>query len=109
MRDDPRDFSKILFSPGDVRATPRAMAELSRAKVGVATLIRRHIRGDWSDDTCYEAWMDMEASLDGGLVVQSDYRLPETGVWVSIKTSADRSETLIYLHAERWEYMFSMF
>lgn len=86
------------FRPGQVVATPGAMAALGENDTDCSEYLGRHLHGDWGD-LCSE---DKEANLEAlkkGLRILSAYRLPDgTKLWVI--TEADRSSTCALLPEE---------
>ena len=108
-----KDFEP-LFDPGRVTATPAALALLSEAAVEPASLVDRHVSGDFGEagkmgpDSLDEDPADPHsdglalntlAVIGGGDRILSIYSLPNgEAVWV--ETAADRSNTTIYLPEE---------
>src|SRR5690242_11622405 len=90
-----------LFSVGAVEITARARVALADAAVDPAVLVARHQRGDWGEvdehDRAYN-----EFSLRHGHGFISLYRLP-AGVALAVRTTADRSRTLVFLDEEYQE------
>jgi len=88
----------MKFEPGRILATPGSLDELERAGVAPATLLLRHVRGDWGDldedDKCAN-----ERALADGDRLFSAYKL-RTGEKVWIITEWDRSATTILLPSE---------
>ena len=87
-----------LFPPGRVVATPGVLEVLTAAGVDPATLLDRHIVGDWGD-LGEEDWRENEFSLSRGFRLLSSYPLPD-GQKVWIITEADRSATTLLLPSE---------
>ena len=86
------------FTPGQIVATPAALAALERAGQSPVTFISRHVCGDWgdlgADDTA-----ENQLSLTEGLRIFSSYVISATlKVWVI--TEADRSSTCILLPSD---------
>lgn len=62
------------FSPGQIVATPGALALMQRTNTNPAILLNRHLHGDWGD-TCAEDSSLNEQALDDGSRLMSVYRL----------------------------------
>jgi hypothetical protein len=77
------------FSPGQVVATPGALALMERANTNPALLLSRHIHGDWGDVCDEDRALNNQALIDGSRLM-SVYRLvrPETLVSNAIKNRA---------------------
>jgi hypothetical protein len=87
-----------LFSPGQIVATPGALALLEQANKSPLEFLSRHFRGDWGD-LCQEDKTENELGLKCGLRLLSSYQVAQTEkVWVI--TEADRSVTTLLLPAE---------
>lgn len=84
------------FAPGEIVATPGAIANVSRLEMSVA--LTRHLRGDWGDLDQEDVNSNNNALKNGGRLVSS-YKTPNgTKFWVI--TEADRSSTTILLPSE---------
>ena len=87
-----------LFPPGQIVATPGALALLEQAKKSPLEFLSRHLRGDWGD-LCQEDKTENELSLKYGFRLLSSYPITDTGkLWVI--TEADRSVTTLLLPEE---------
>lgn len=87
-----------LFLPGQVVATPGALALLVNARLSPADLLRRHLCGDWGDlDPEDWAANDRAWKQDDGRILSS-YVVPGGKVWVI--TEWDRSVTTLLLPEE---------
>jgi 2-polyprenyl-3-methyl-5-hydroxy-6-metoxy-1,4-benzoquinol methylase len=87
-----------LFSLGTVAITGGAGAALAAAGVDPAALLARHQEGDWGEVEDHDrAWNVFALRHGHGLV--SLYRL-STGVALGLKTTADRTHTVLFLDAE---------
>jgi hypothetical protein len=77
------------FNPGQVVATPGALAALEASGESLLTYLKRHLAGDWGnlkpDDR-----RENELALRAGLRIMSVYKL-KTGVTIWVVTEADRS------------------
>lgn len=87
-----------LFSLGQVVATPGALAVLEAQEVTPATIIHRHVSGDWSDMDKEDQKSNAEAIKDGFRVFSSYNLSSDTRIWII--TEADRSSTTILLPDE---------
>ncbi len=91
-------MSTLKFHPGQVVATPGALAALQEAGESPLGYLRRHMAGDWGE-VDPEDWQENEFSLTRGLRLLSAYTLP-TGVKLWLITEADRSSTCVLLPEE---------
>lgn len=83
------------FAPGQVVATPGALAALEENNQSGAEYLGRHLSGDWGD-LCKEDRQANEDALKEGLRLLSAYRLPDgTRLWII--TEADRSSSTLLL------------
>lgn len=84
------------FSLGQIVATPGALALLESFGVSAATLLARHVSGDFGD-VCHEDAATNEEALKYGYRLLSVYSLVQgdanTRLWVI--TEADRSVTTL--------------
>ena len=99
---------RFLFNPGQVLCTPGAKNQLETLAGAnadwqdlAATLISRHLSGDWSE-LCAEDQEQNRLALDEGLRIMSVYALrednPERKIWII--TEADRSATTLLMPEE---------
>lgn len=88
----------VLFPFGQIAATPGALEALEEAGERPATLLKRHITGDWGE-VDEEDFQENERSLVDGCRLLSAYTL-STGTKLWIITEADRSVTTILLPSE---------
>ena len=79
-------------------ATPGALRTLEEAGVSPASLLARHMNGDWGELDEHDRKAN-EYALEHGLRVLSAYKL-RTGEKLWIITEADRSSTTILLPEE---------
>lgn len=87
-----------LFPPGQIVATPGALALLEQANKSPLEFLSRHLRGDWGD-LCKEDKTENELSLKCGFRLMSSYPITDTEkLWII--TEADRSATTLLLPAE---------
>jgi hypothetical protein len=77
------------FSPGQVVATPGALALMERTKTNPVLLLSRHLHGDWGD-VCVEDRTLNDQALINGSRLMSLYRLvtPESLAATAIKNRA---------------------
>jgi len=86
------------FPPGEIVATPGALAELNECGVTIGQYLMRHVTGDWGTLTQHD-WQENELSVMAGFRILSAYILPNgTKLWVI--TEADRSSTCFLLPDE---------
>lgn len=86
-----------LFDPGQIVATPAALAACDADNVDPVQLIKRHIGGDWGLLSKH----DLKANADAisyGARVLSKYRVGDDSLYVI--TEADRSRTCLLLCSE---------
>ena len=81
----------MRFAPGRILATPGALAAMEEAGISPASLLLRHLSGDWGD-LCPEDKEENELSLREGFRILSAYTLP-TGQKIWLISEADRSVT----------------
>ena len=93
-----RQPTRMLFSVGQVVATPGALDLLDRTSTNAYDLLFRHQHGDWGDVPVEDAMANTEATLIGGRILSS-YRLNATErLWII--TEADRSSTTLLLPSD---------
>ena len=104
VREAPEEEAAVLastsphFLPGQVVATPGALAALGENATDCAEYLGRHLRGDWGDLCEDDKRANVEA-LKEGLRLLSAYRLGDgTRIWII--TEADRSVTAVLLPEE---------
>ena len=87
-----------LFSPGQIVATPGALALLERLQMSPTEFLLRHLRGDWGD-LCQEDRQANDAALRDGDRLFSSYQVtPTLKLWII--TEGDRSVTTLLLPDE---------
>jgi hypothetical protein len=59
------------FSPGQIVATPGALALMQRTKTNPALLLNRHLHGDWGDICSEDAMLNEQALADGSRILSS--------------------------------------
>ena len=86
------------FNPGQVVATPGALAALEASGESLSDYLTRHLSGDWGDVDAEDA-RENELSLKRGWRLLSAYTLKSgTKIWVI--TEANRSSTCLLLPEE---------
>ena len=86
------------FTPGQVVATPGALAALEASGESLLTYLERHLSGDWGD-VSYSDVYENEYALAHDLRLLSSYKL-KSGQRIWIITEADRSSTCVLLPEE---------
>jgi hypothetical protein len=85
--------TKPLFDLGKLVATPGALELLERFNVSAATLLDRHVTGDWGDLGAEDKSAN-DFALAQDTRIFSSYKLSATDtVWII--TEADRSSTCV--------------
>jgi len=96
-------MGKPLFDLGRTLATPGALAELEKAGVSPASLLSRHITGDWGCVSADDKRANDESLIDGSRIL-SAYILPtKVKVWIITEATDDegrRAATTILLPEE---------
>jgi hypothetical protein len=86
------------FPLGRIVATPGALAALEAAGESPATVLTRHVTGDWGELDEHDQ-QENELSVEHGFRLLSAYTLADgTRLWVI--TEADRSSTTLLLPSE---------
>lgn len=94
----PTTGNAMLFSLGDLVATPGALNALEKNSVVPMRLLSRHMRGDWGDVSPDDAAANTDALRIGARLLSS-YTLPDRArIWII--TEADRSATTLLLPDE---------
>ena len=83
-----------LFPLGMVVATPAALSTLLELGASPATLLARHVSGDWGDLDADDRSAN-EQALGNGVRIFSSYTINGTEVWII--TEADRSSSCVLL------------
>jgi hypothetical protein len=86
------------FNPGQLVATPGALAALEASGESLFDYIARHLSGDWGDVDAGDA-QENELSLKHSWRLLSAYTL-KSGTKIWVLTEADRSCTCIFLPEE---------
>lgn len=71
-----------LFSPGQIVATPGALAVLTEHGVSPTTLLRRHLSADWGSVCSDDATLNDAALEDGSRILSSYLIAPGVTVWI---------------------------
>jgi hypothetical protein len=85
------------FTLGQTVATPGALELLAAVKTSPATLLDRHVAGDWGDVPAEDA-RENEFSIEHGFRIMSAYRMAGRRLWII--TEWDRSATTLLLPEE---------
>ena len=89
---------KLLFDPGQIVATPGALATMQSNNCLSLDLLLRHLTGDWGIIPKEDAKANQQA-LKEGYRIMSSYPLDDgSSIWVI--TEADRSYTTFLLPEE---------
>lgn len=88
-------FENVLFPPGQIVATPRALAALEDSGQMPAEFLSRHLSGDWGKIHPEDRGMN-EAALKDGSRIFSVYNTSK-GERLWVLTEGDRSVTTILL------------
>jgi hypothetical protein len=86
-------YQKVLFPPGQVVATPGALA----LGIDLLPFLMRHLTGDWGDLDEHDK-LENEFAIKNGLRILSAYETPQGRLWVI--TEADRSASTVLLPSE---------
>ncbi len=89
--------ARALFPLGCTHITPAALDLLAAAGVAPATLLARHVAGDWGAVPPEDA-RENALSLRDGFRLVSSYPVGDERLWII--TEADRSATLLLLPSE---------
>lgn len=96
------DIAKALaspkFSPGQIVATPGALAVMEEHQCQPLTLLARHLAGDWGVLPAEDAQLNDEALKSEGRLLSSYPLGGDTHIWVI--TEWDRSVTTFLLPSE---------
>ena len=88
----------MKFEPGQIVSTPGALHAMKEAGDNPASLLLRHLAGDWGELDAHDT-QENEFALEHGLRLLSAYRLSDgTKIWVI--TESDRSATTFLLPEE---------
>lgn len=80
------DIAKAIaspkFSPGQIVATPAALAAMEEHQCKPLSLLARHLVGDWGLVPVEDAQLNDQAVKTGGRLLSSYLIGPETNVWL---------------------------
>jgi hypothetical protein len=88
----------MLFSTGQIVATPGALSALTDNNTSALTYLDKHVRGNWGDLCADDKKVNDDAVKDGDRIF-SAYVLPN-GEKIWIITERDRSVTTLLLPDE---------
>lgn len=91
-------LSQAKFSPGQVLATPGALAAMEECECSPLTLLSRHLGGDWGSVPTEDAEANNDALKYGDRLLSSYVIAPNVTIWLI--TEADRSSTTALLPSE---------
>lgn len=91
-------LSSPRFPPGQIVATPGALAAMEEYRCRPLSLLARHLTGDWGDLPAEDAQANDLALNAGGRVLSGYLIGGETRVWLI--TESDRSATTFILPGE---------
>jgi hypothetical protein len=86
------------FSPGQIVATPGALAAMEDHRCEPLSLLTRHLSGDWGSLPVEDGQMNDQALQFEGRLLSSYPIGPDTKIWLI--TEADRSATTFLLPSE---------
>jgi lipocalin len=96
-----RALRQPKFPPGQILATPGALAALEMAGCPVATLLARHYTGDWGDVPPEDARMNDAAVECGGRLLSSYALTSDVRIWViSTNYEGPENSTSVLLPSE---------
>lgn len=84
-----------LFRLGDIYITPGAQAALMAHAVNPATLLDRHVTGDWSNLSPDDIKANRDAVAGGARIFSSYHIAPKIRVWVISEASRASSTILL--------------
>lgn len=90
---------EVLFSIGQLSATPAALDLLDRSGTNSAALLNRHRTGDWGE-IGREDWCANRDAITNGTRILSVYKLGAQKEPIWLITEADRSATTLLLPEE---------
>jgi hypothetical protein len=91
-----RRTSRHLFEPGIIVGTPGAIARLELSRISPATLLSRHLAGDWGEVDESDR-QENNLAVENGQRIMSVYEMAGSGEVVWIITEHDRSVTTLLL------------
>jgi len=93
----------MLFNPGQIGATPAALAALERARVAPQALLTRHFLGDWGNIDPEDPGRNERSLRDGSRLLSVYDVTPDLTVWIITEAEDDngnRSATTLLLPSE---------
>jgi len=94
-----RESVELLFTLGQLLATPGALAAIGVSGDDLSIYPARHQSGDWGDVDAHDR-KENQLSLEQGFRLMSVYTLSITGVKIWVITEADRNSTAVRLPDE---------
>jgi hypothetical protein len=82
----------ISFSLGQIVATPGALDALRAHSVMPATLLGRHLRGDWGEIDAEDRGLNERALRTGERLLSAYHIGEETRIWVITEAADDAGE-----------------
>lgn len=83
-----------LFRPGQILATPGALAMLEKAGQPIWEFISRHVAGDWGVVGPHDAEANYEALKDGSRLLSAYLLTNGTKVWVITEAEDEDGERI---------------
>lgn len=87
-----------LFQLGNLVATPGAIQALSDTGVSPASLLARHVTGDWGDLCDEDKLANDHAVMDGSRILSAYTISPNHRIWII--SESDRSSSTLLLPEE---------
>jgi hypothetical protein len=92
-----------MFQPGQVVATPGALAVLSESGQSPAFCLAKHLRGDWGEVDEEDKKRNDQALLDGSRLLSAYQTLKGVKIWIITEAAGhdgNRASTCILLPDE---------
>ena len=90
-----QDAKPALFRLGDIYITPGAQAALMAHAVSPATLLDRHVTGDWSNLSPDDIKANRDAVAGGARIFSSYHIAQKIRVWIITEASHASSTILL--------------
>lgn len=88
------------FSPGQLVATPGALAAMNEFQCSPLSLLSRHLSGDWGQIDPGDTELNNQALISGGRLLSSYTIGPEVKVWLITEQMSSGNLTTYLLPAE---------